>query len=55
MTPGERMIAFAISAVTNGPLSALAYAIFVRRALRDALVRTVRRFAVEAEDEAGLR
>jgi Polyketide cyclase / dehydrase and lipid transport len=38
-----------------GPLSAVADAIFVRRALRDALARTVRRFAVEAEDEAGLR
>ena len=38
-----------------GPLSAVADAIFVRRALRDALARTLRRFAVEAEDEAGLR
>lgn len=39
----------------EGPFGALADAIFVRRALRDALVRTLRRFAVEAEDEAGLR
>ena len=37
------------------PLGALADALFVRRALRDALLRTLRRFAVEAEDEAGLR
>jgi len=38
-----------------GPLSALADALFIRRALRDSLKRTVYRFAVEAEDEAGLR
>ena len=39
----------------EGPLGALADALFVRRALGDSLVRTLRRFAVEAEDEAGLR
>ena len=38
-----------------GPLNAVADAIFIRRALRDALQRTLRRFAVEAEEEAGLR
>ena len=38
-----------------GPLSALADAIFVGRALRDALRRTLFRFGVEAEEEAGLR
>jgi hypothetical protein len=38
-----------------GPFSKIADAIFIRRALRDALIRTVNRFAVEAEDEAGLR
>ena len=38
-----------------GPLSAVADAIFIRRSLRDALARTLRRFAVEAEEEAGLR
>jgi hypothetical protein len=38
-----------------GPFSAIADAIFIRRALRDSLARTVSRFAVEAEDEAGLR
>jgi Polyketide cyclase / dehydrase and lipid transport len=37
-----------------GPLRAVADAIFIRRALRDALRRTLRRFAVEAEEEAGL-
>ena len=38
-----------------GPLRAVADAIFIRRALRDALRRTLRRFSVEAEEEAGLR
>ena len=39
----------------GGPLRAIADVIFIRRALRDALRRTVGRFAVEAEEEAGLR
>ena len=38
-----------------GPLRAVADLIFIRRALRDALNRTLRRFAVEAEEEVGLR
>jgi hypothetical protein len=38
-----------------GPLSVVADALFIRRALRDSLARTIGRFAVEAEDEAGLR
>ncbi len=38
-----------------GPFRGIADAVFIRRALRDALRRTVRRFAVEAEEEAGLR
>ena len=38
-----------------GPLQALADVLFIRRALRDALRRTLRRFAVEAEEEAALR
>jgi hypothetical protein len=38
-----------------GPLRAVADVIFIRRALRDALRRTLRRFAVEAEEESGLR
>ncbi len=38
-----------------GPLSAVADAIFIRRAVRDMLRRTLDRFAVEAEEEAGLR
>jgi uncharacterized membrane protein len=38
-----------------GPARALADALFIRRALRDSLRRTLRRFAVEAEEEASLR
>jgi hypothetical protein len=38
-----------------GPLGPVADALFIRRALRDSLRRTVTRFAVEAEDEAGVR
>jgi hypothetical protein len=38
-----------------GPLRALADILFIRRALRDSLRRTLSRFVVEAEDEAGLR
>ena len=38
-----------------GPLSTLADVIFIRRAIRDSLRRTLARVAVEAEDEAGLR
>jgi hypothetical protein len=38
-----------------GPLGPLADAIFIRRALRDSLRRTIQRFEIEAEEEAGLR
>ena len=38
-----------------GPLRGVADALFIRRALRDALKRTLYRFAVEAEEEARLR
>ena len=38
-----------------GPLAVVADAIFIRRALRDSLRRTIDRFRVEAEEEAGLR
>jgi Polyketide cyclase / dehydrase and lipid transport len=38
-----------------GPLSTVADALFIRRAIRDSLRRTLTRFAVEAEEEAGLR
>lgn len=41
--------------VKYGPLSGMADAIFIRRALRDALRRTLFRFSVEAEEEASLR
>ena len=38
-----------------GPLGSVADAIFIRRAVRDMLKRTLFRFSVEAEEEAGLR
>jgi hypothetical protein len=38
-----------------GPLRGLADAVFIRRALRDSLRRTLVRFGVEAEEEARLR
>jgi hypothetical protein len=38
-----------------GPLRWVADVLFIGRALRDSLRRTLARFAVEAEDEAGLR
>jgi hypothetical protein len=38
-----------------GPLGAVADALFIRRALRDSLRRTLFRFGIEAEEEAGLR
>jgi hypothetical protein len=37
-----------------GPLRGVADALFIRRALRDALRRTLSRFGVEAEEEAQL-
>ncbi len=39
----------------NNPFKAAADLLFIRRALRDALRRTLRRFAVEAEEHARLR
>jgi Polyketide cyclase / dehydrase and lipid transport len=36
----------------KGPFGAIADALFIRRALRDALRRTLRRFSVESEEEA---
>ena len=38
----------------SGPLSGVADVLFIRRALRDSLRRTLDRFAVEAEEEATL-
>ena len=39
----------------DNPLNPVTDMLFIRRALRDALERTLRRFAVEAQEEAGLR
>ena len=38
----------------GGPLAGLTDVLFIRRAQRDALVRTLRRFATEAAEEASL-
>jgi len=38
-----------------GPLGAVADSLFIRRAIRDSLSRTLFHFAVEAQEEAGLR
>jgi hypothetical protein len=38
-----------------GPLGGVADALFIRRALRDSLRRTLYRFSIEAEEEAHLR
>lgn len=40
---------------SSGPLAALTDLLFIRRAVRDSLRRTLRRYAVEAQEEAGLR
>jgi uncharacterized membrane protein len=40
--------------VRKGPLAWLTDALFIRRAESDALLRTLRRFAIEAADEAAL-
>ncbi len=40
---------------SENPLRGLTDWLFIRRALRDSLVRTLRRYAVEADDDAGLR
>jgi len=54
--PGSRAeLSLEYTLTKYGPLSAIADAIFIRRAIRDSLRRTLARFAVEAEDEAGLR
>jgi hypothetical protein len=39
----------------DNPFNAVTDLLFIRRALRDALARTLGRFAVEAQEEAGLR
>jgi hypothetical protein len=54
-TGAEVELSLEYTLVKYGALSAVADVLFIRRALRDSLQRTVGRFAVEAEDEAGLR
>ncbi len=53
---GSRVeLALEYELTSQSPLRGLTDILFIRRALRDALGRTLRRFAVEAQDEAGLR
>jgi len=40
---------------SQSPLKGVTDLLFIRRAVRDSLTRTLRRFAVEAQDDAGLR
>lgn len=40
---------------SESPLRGLTDVLFIRRALRDAMTRTLRRFALEAQEQAGLR
>jgi hypothetical protein len=54
-TGAEVELSLEYTLVKYGPLRWLADAIFIRRALRDSLIRTVNRFTVEAQEEAGLR
>jgi len=48
-------VALEYELTSQNPLNGLTDLLFIRRALRDSLVRTLARYAVEAEDEAGLR
>jgi len=53
---GSRVeVTLAYELTSESPLKGVTDLLFIRRALRDALTRTLRRFRVEAEDEAGLR
>ena len=53
---GARLeLALEYTLTSYGPLGPLADAIFIRRALRDSLRRTIQRFEVETDEEAGLR
>lgn len=51
---GEAVMELDYELQKGGPLSALTDALFIRRALSDALARTLRRFATEAAEEATL-
>ena len=59
VAPGETGAAVGLSLeytlTKYGPLGVVADVLFIRRAIRDSLRRTLFRFTVEAEDEAGLR
>jgi Polyketide cyclase / dehydrase and lipid transport len=52
---GVQTLRFAESSEGTRVRIELEYELFIRRALRDSLRRTLRRFAVEAQEDAGLR
>ena len=53
---GSRVeVALDYELTSPSPLRGLTDMLFIRRALRDSLARTLRRYAVEADDDAGLR
>jgi hypothetical protein len=51
---GEAYMELQYELQTGGPFRAVTDALFIRRALTDALSRTLRRFATEAAEEASL-
>jgi Polyketide cyclase / dehydrase and lipid transport len=51
---GRFLLTLEYELTRGGPLRAVADVLFIGRALRDSLRRTVHRFAVEAEEEAAL-
>jgi Polyketide cyclase / dehydrase and lipid transport len=56
VTDGARVeLSLEYTLTRYGPFGAVADLLFIRRALRDSLRRTMARFRVEAEEEAGLR
>ncbi len=48
-------VALEYELTSESPLGGLTDMLFIRRALRESLARTLRRYAVEAEEDAGLR
>jgi len=53
---GSRVeIALEYELTSESPLKGVTDVLFIRRALRDSLARTLRRYAVEADEDAGLR
>ena len=51
----DARLALEYELVGENPLGGLVDLLFIRRALRDSLARTLARFSVEAQEDAGLR